>query len=61
MDDRTKGLNIVNIKSDSPKAKETLSKKLQKQNIDFELHLGRLVRQTGPNWHQVAIDVQVQK
>lgn len=48
-------------KSPVEKVEEELSRKLQRQNVDFEIRLGRLVRQTGPNWYQVAIDVRVQK
>jgi tRNA (guanine37-N1)-methyltransferase len=41
------------------KTEARVAEKLRKKNIDFELVLGRIVRQTGPNWYQVAVDIQI--
>ncbi|MCW3981410.1 MAG: class I SAM-dependent methyltransferase family protein [Candidatus Bathyarchaeota archaeon] len=41
------------------KGKARVAEKLREKNIDFELSLGRIVRQTGPNWYQVALDIQI--
>jgi len=35
--------------------------KLQKLSVDFEVPFGRVVRNTGPNWYQVVIDIEVKK
>ncbi|MCK4477275.1 class I SAM-dependent methyltransferase family protein [Candidatus Bathyarchaeota archaeon] len=43
------------------KAKTQVGEKLKQQNVNFELPFGRIVRQTGPNWYQIAIDIQVKK
>ncbi len=42
------------------KARIRIAEKLTKNHVNFELALGRIVRQTGPNWYQVAIDIKVQ-
>ncbi|UCE96885.1 MAG: class I SAM-dependent methyltransferase family protein [Candidatus Bathyarchaeota archaeon] len=41
------------------KVKAKITKKLHKQSINFTIPFGRIVRQTGPNWYQIAIDVQL--
>jgi tRNA (guanine37-N1)-methyltransferase len=41
------------------KARTKVLESMQRQNVKVELHLGRIVRQTGPNWYQVAIDIWV--
>jgi len=43
------------------KVKANVAEKLQQQNVDFELPCSRIVRETGPNWYQIAIDIQVEK
>lgn len=43
------------------KAKAKIVEKLQQQSINFELPFSRIVRQTGPNWYQIDIDIQVNK
>ena len=43
------------------KVKAKVAEKLQQHNISFELLFSRIVRQTGPNWYQVAIDIQIRK
>lgn len=43
------------------KVKAKVAEKLQRYKTNFELHYGRKVRQTGPNWYQIAIDIQVKK
>lgn len=50
-------------KEDNPieKAKTKVAKKLQQRNVNFELSFSRVVRQTGPNWYQLVIDIQVKK
>ena len=47
-------------KSEDPlkKAKEKISEKLRNQRFDCEISFGRIVRGTGPNWYQVALDIQ---
>ncbi len=48
-------------KGESPikKAQVEVMEALKAQNIIFEFPLNRVVRQTGPNWYQVAIDIKV--
>jgi len=29
--------------------------------VDYEVTFGRIVRETGPNWYQVALDIRVKK
>jgi tRNA (guanine37-N1)-methyltransferase len=41
------------------KARTKVLESMQRQNVNVELPLGRIVRQTGPNWYQVAIDIWV--
>lgn len=41
------------------KVKTKVLENVQRQTANFELSLGRIVRQTGPNWYQVAIDISV--
>jgi tRNA (guanine37-N1)-methyltransferase len=50
-------------KEESPikKAKTKVAEKLQQQKVSFELPFGRIVRQTGPNWYQIAVDIQIGK
>lgn len=43
------------------KAKTKVAEKLKQQNVNFELPHSRTVRQTGPNWYQIAIDIQIKK
>ena len=43
------------------KAKAKVAEKLKQQNVTFELPYSRTVRQTGPNWYQIAIDIQIKK
>jgi len=42
------------------KVKAKVVENMQRQTANFELSLGRIVRQTGPNWYQVAIDISVE-
>jgi tRNA (guanine37-N1)-methyltransferase len=48
-------------KSEKPikKVKLKVSEKLQMLGVDFEVAFGRIVRATGPNWYQVALDIEV--
>ncbi len=48
-------------KMESPveKTEARVTEKLEEKNIDFEVTFGRIVRQTGPNWYQVALDIQI--
>jgi tRNA (guanine37-N1)-methyltransferase len=48
-------------KNESPVEKATtrVSEKLRKLKAEFEVPFGRVVRTTGPNWYQVALDVKV--
>ncbi len=43
------------------KVKKKVAKKLKQQNVNFELSFDRVVRQTGPNWYQIAVDIQIKK
>ncbi len=43
------------------KIERKVAEKLQRENVDFELSFGRMVRQTGPNWYQVALDIHVKR
>jgi tRNA (guanine37-N1)-methyltransferase len=38
-----------------------VSKKLQMLGVNFQVVFGRIVRPTGPNWHQVVLDIQVKE
>lgn len=41
------------------KAKAEVEKKLQKLGVRFRFSGQRVVRSTGPNWHQVVLDIRV--
>jgi tRNA (guanine37-N1)-methyltransferase len=41
------------------KAEIKVAEKLKQQNINFEQSFSRIVRQTGPNWYQIAIDIKI--
>ncbi len=40
------------------KAETKVSEKLKRLEIDFDISSGRVVRPTGPNWHQIALDIK---
>ena len=40
------------------KVETKVAEKLRRQNVKFDLPFGRIVRQTGPNWYQIALDIQ---
>ena len=42
------------------KAKLKLIKKFEELGINYNLAFGRVVRGTGPNWYQVAIDIKIE-
>lgn len=50
-------------KGESPieKSKAKVEEKLQSSGIVFEVSYGRIVRETGPNWYQTALDIKVWK
>lgn len=50
-------------KGESPieKIELKVSKKLQMLGSNFQVMFGRIVRRTGPNWHQVVLDIQVKE
>jgi tRNA (guanine37-N1)-methyltransferase len=48
-------------KNSEEKVKAKVAEKLQKLCIDFEMAYSRVVRTTGPNWHQIVIDIIVRK
>ena len=50
-------------KGESPieKSKSKVEEKLQGYSIFFEVSHGRIVRETGPNWYQTALDIEVGK
>ncbi len=41
------------------KTKERVSEKLQELKTEFDILRGRIMRTTGPNWYQTAIDIQI--
>lgn len=41
------------------KAKVMVTEKLNQMNVTFEIASNRIVRQTGPNWYQIAVDIKV--
>ena len=41
------------------KVKEKVSKKLEILDVSYDMPFGRIVRETGPNWYQVVLDIQV--
>jgi tRNA (guanine37-N1)-methyltransferase len=41
------------------KAKTKVSQKLQDLDIRFRVIFGRVVRETGPNWYQTALDLKI--
>jgi tRNA (guanine37-N1)-methyltransferase len=43
------------------KVKMKVSRKLSWLNIDFALPFGRVVRDTGPRWQQIVVDIQIRR
>jgi len=43
------------------KAETKVTKKLEKLCSRFQINFARTVRTIGPNWHQIVLDIQVQK
>jgi tRNA (guanine37-N1)-methyltransferase len=41
------------------KVKAKVSRKLSQMNVNFAIPFGRVVRDTGPRWQQVALDIQI--
>lgn len=65
---KTSGKNLIHYycfehaaKNEDPvkKAEEYVSRKLRSLDVRFEVRLGRVVRETGPNWYQVGLDLRV--
>jgi len=53
--------NFQHASGDEDPLETTKSKvagRLQKLGVEFALSSGRVVRSTGPNWHQVVLDIQ---
>ena len=50
-------------KNENPieKVKLRIVEKLEDLRATFEIHLGRIVRTTGPNWYQVTLDITVKR
>lgn len=50
-------------KSENPveKVKQRVAEKLQSLASTFEIPYGRVVRTTGPNWYQIALDISVMR
>jgi len=50
-------------KGESPieKIEAKMSEKLQNLRVNFEVLFGRIVRNTGPNWYQVVLDIHAKK
>ena len=48
-------------KNESPveRVKSKVVERLYHLDVDFVIQLGRIVRTTGPNWHQVVLDIRV--
>src|SRR3990170_3258181 len=40
------------------KTRKRVSEKLETLGVNFDLLKSRIVRTTGPNWHQIALDIQ---
>ena len=66
---KTSGKNFIHYycfehatKDENPlkKAEEGVSRKLRSLGVGFEVVLGRVVRETGPNWYQVVLDLKVE-
>ena len=38
-----------------------VSRKVQVLGVSFQVVFGRIARTTGPNWHQVVLDIQVKE
>ncbi len=41
------------------KVKSKVAEKLRREDASFEICFGRKVRQTGPNWYQIALDIRI--
>ncbi len=50
-------------KDDNPieKEKSKIAEKLQRLRVNYELPFGRIVRQTGPHWYQIALDINIKE
>ena len=42
-----------------PPVVKKVSEKLANSKVDFKIVCSRIVRSVGPNWHQIALDIQV--
>jgi tRNA (guanine37-N1)-methyltransferase len=43
------------------KVKAKITEKLKRESVSFEVSFGRTVRQTGPNWYQIALDIKIKE
>jgi tRNA (guanine37-N1)-methyltransferase len=41
------------------KVKVKVAKRLKELGANFEVPFGRIVRTTGPNWYQIALDIKI--
>lgn len=41
------------------RVKSKVVERLYHLDVDFVIQLGRIVRTTGPNWHQLVLDIRV--
>lgn len=41
--------------------KAKVSEKLSRMNVSFTIPFSRIVRATGPRWHQIVLDIQIRK
>ena len=48
----------ANGESTIEKTKKRVSEKLETLGVNFGLLSNRILRTTGPNWHQIALDIQ---
>jgi len=48
------------LRNENPveKVKTRVAEKMREMGVGFEIRFGRVVRSTGPNWYQVALDIQ---
>lgn len=43
------------------RAKAKVAQKLELMNVNFTVPFSRMVRDTGPRWQQVVLDIQIQE
>ncbi len=50
-------------KNENPieKVKRKVAGNLENLNVSFEMPTGRVIRTTGPNWHQIVLDIHIKR